>query len=193
MVFFLIFVITVYLQRAEAEQEYEFQNLVDPKTISSYYTEIIKLEWESPQVKTGYEIVGYEILRKEGTKGNYTILVENTHSKSTKFVDLPPKKEWWGYHVLPLVQKIKHDPITSHGINRNHSLFDSYKNGQILLAQEKMNEILGGKKIQNEIFFEPVTIYDKFHKRENPKFLQALEYEKNRAAEMFKNLYNIGN
>jgi len=56
-----------------------------------------------------------------------------------------------------------------------------------------MNEILGGKKIQNEIFFEPVTIYDKFHKRENPKFLQALEYEKNRAAEMFKNLYNIGN
>jgi len=41
----------------------------------------------------------------------------------------------------------KEYPITMHGIDRNHPLFNTYKEGQLILAQQKLLEILGGNPI----------------------------------------------
>ena len=41
------------------------------------------------------------------------------------------------------------DPVTYHGFDRNHSMFDSYKNIQSQEAQQKLMELLGGHNIYN--------------------------------------------
>ena len=41
------------------------------------------------------------------------------------------------------------EPVGNHGFDRNHNMFDSYKNSQAQSAQEKLIEILGGKNIYN--------------------------------------------
>ena len=57
-------------------------------------------------------------------------------------------------HNSPWTKQIKPvdnipEPIGNHGFDRNHNMFDSYKNAQIQTAQEKLNEILGGRNISN--------------------------------------------
>ncbi len=41
------------------------------------------------------------------------------------------------------------EPVGNHGFDRSHNMFDSYKNTQAQAAQEKLNEILGGRNISN--------------------------------------------
>ena len=57
-------------------------------------------------------------------------------------------------HNSPWTKQIKPvdnipEPIGNHGFDRNHNMFDSYKNSQAQSAQEKLIEILGGKNIYN--------------------------------------------
>ncbi len=57
-------------------------------------------------------------------------------------------------HSSPWIKQIKPvdnipEPIGNHGFDRNHNMFDSYKNSQAQSAQEKLIEILGGKNIYN--------------------------------------------
>jgi hypothetical protein len=42
-----------------------------------------------------------------------------------------------------------YDPVTYHGFDRNHSMFDSYKDIQAKEAQQKLMELLGGHNIYN--------------------------------------------
>ena len=57
-------------------------------------------------------------------------------------------------HNSPWTKQIKPvdnipEPVGNHGFDRNHNMFDSYKNSQAQSAQEKLIEILGGKNIYN--------------------------------------------
>ena len=51
------------------------------------------------------------------------------------------------------------DGITQHGIDRNNAWFDSYKNGQELLASEVLSSMLHGKVIENDSDYVPKTYY----------------------------------
>ena len=104
---------------------------IDLKVVS-FDKNAIKLKWQEPD--TDEKIIGYEILRKT-LDTEYATHVENTNSLDTSFVDENLQKGFYGYKVIPITQK--HDPqiITKHGIDRNHSLFDTYLMGQQLLAE----------------------------------------------------------
>ncbi len=61
-------------------------------------------------------------------------------------------KSPWTKQITPIDQTPAHEnpePVGSHGFDRTHNMFDSYKNSQAQSAQEKLIEILGGKNIYN--------------------------------------------
>jgi len=100
--------------------------------VSTFDKNAIKIEWQEPD--TDKKIVGYQILRKT-LDTEYTIHIENTNSLDTSFVDGNLEKGFYGYKVIPIMQKPDPQIISMHGINRNHSLFDAYLLGQQLLAE----------------------------------------------------------
>ncbi len=100
--------------------------------VSTFDKNAIKLEWQEPD--TDKKIVGYQILRKT-LDTEYNPHTENTNSLETSFVDENLQKGFYGYKVLPILVKQDLQPITMHGIDRNHSLFDAYLMGQQLLAE----------------------------------------------------------
>jgi hypothetical protein len=58
----------------------------------------------------------------------------------------------WSKQIMPVDRATAHEnpePVGNHGFDRSHNMFDSYKNTQIQTAQEKLNEILGGRNISN--------------------------------------------
>ena len=84
--------------------------------------------------------------------------------------------------------------MTSHGYDRNHVQFETYKKGQELIAEYKLNEILDGKLIHNDELKESITFYGKFLSRSEDVVLQnAIKYEKLRAEQLFSTLFeNVG-
>jgi len=58
----------------------------------------------------------------------------------------------WSKQIMSVDGATAHEnpePVGNHGFDRSHNMFDSYKNAQALAAQEKLNEILGGRNISN--------------------------------------------
>ncbi len=83
------------------------------------------------------------------------------------------------------------DGVSSHGYDRNHVMFDTYKKGQVLIAQQKLNEILNGKAIDNDELKEPKTFYGKFLSRSENLILQnTIESEKLRAEQIFSTFFS---
>jgi len=93
--------------------------------------------------------------------------------------------------------KIDYD-ITSHGIDRNHEMFSNYKHGQMLLAQQILDELCpkcvtipfdGINDIKAYQF--PNMIY----KLDDPIVQNMLEHENEKAKiilqKMFDKLYNV--
>ena len=79
-----------------------------------------------------------------------------------------------------------------HGIDRNSNMFSTYMMGQVLLAEHKLNEILGERGIYNSDEENSVeTIESKYISRAEDKELQAnIANEKLRAEQLFKQLYD---
>ncbi|MCH6559464.1 hypothetical protein IH799_03795 [candidate division KSB1 bacterium] len=86
----------------------------------------------------------------------------------------------------------KPEPVSMHGIDRKHSLFDAYLQGQELVAKKTLEKILQGKSIVNDSIEEPKTHLAKFIKRSEDSELQkAIKLELERAEKIFRDLFNI--
>jgi len=84
------------------------------------------------------------------------------------------------------------DGATTKWIDRNNAWFEIYKKGQELVAQEKLNEILGAELKYYDSLEDPKTIFYEFTKRsEDFELQQRITNEKYDAYELFKNLYDV--
>jgi len=75
-------------------------------------------------------------------------------------------------------------------LHRSHSEFAAYKQEQIILAEQKLMELLGTDSIQNDMPGYTTILWDDYNKRESPEFFAALEHEKIRIAEMINQIYD---
>jgi len=106
----------------------------------------------------GIEVVGEslnppEIIRILDEKG-YPVIITMT----SKDEGIDEDGNLWT-HNSPWTRQIKSvdktsayenpEPVGNHGFDRSHNMFDSYKNTQAQVAQEKLIEILGGHNIYN--------------------------------------------
>lgn len=97
--------------------------------------------------------------------------------------------KFWIREYIPIHDE---DSATLHGIDRNNSMYQVYKNGQALLAQEMMKQILGGKLVQNEGFGindEKPTVHKYVKRANDPELQKALIDEKIRASKLLEQLY----
>ena len=84
------------------------------------------------------------------------------------------------------------DGASTKWIDRNNAWFEIYKKGQELVAQEKLNEILGAELKYYDSLEDPKTIFFEFTKRsEDFELQQRITKEKYDAYELFKILYDI--
>jgi len=105
--------------------------------VSTFDKNALKLDWQEPD--TNDKIVGYQILRKT-LNTEYITHVENTNSLELFYVDSNLQKGFYGYKVIPIIEKQELQIISMHGIDRNHSLFPAYLKGQELLAQSLLEQ-----------------------------------------------------
>jgi len=71
------------------------------------------------------------------------------------------------------------DGTTMLGYDRNNAWFETYMKGQELLAQEKLNEMLGEKLGYFDSLNDPVTInYDPIKRADDPEFQKRLQLAK---------------
>lgn len=81
------------------------------------------------------------------------------------------------------------DGITSHGYDRTNARFETYKQGQELLAKQTLDSMIRGE-IQNNYMDEPKTHYAEFLKRsENPELQQSFVDSKLHAYHTFYKLF----
>ena len=84
------------------------------------------------------------------------------------------------------------DGATTKWIDRNNAWFEIYKKGQELVAQEKLNEILGAELKYYDSLEAPKTIFYEFMKRsEDFDLQQRINKEKYDAYELYKILYDV--
>lgn len=84
------------------------------------------------------------------------------------------------------------DGATTKWIDRNNAWFEIYKKGQELVAQEKLNEILGAELKYYDSLEDPKTIFFEFTKRsEDFELQQRINKEKYDAYQLFKNLFDV--
>jgi len=108
--------------------------------VSTFSNNELKLDWNEPDVSNNLVAVGYKILRKT-IDAEYNILVENTYSTETSYIDGELSKNYYGYKIIPITERKKPEPISMHGIDRNNALFNIYKQGQELLAKQVLEQI----------------------------------------------------
>jgi len=108
--------------------------------VSTFSNNELKLDWDEPDVSNNLVVVGYEIMRKT-IDTEYNILVENTYSTETSYIDGELSKNYYGYKIIPITERKILEPISKHGIDRNNIWFNIYKQGQELLAQEAMEQL----------------------------------------------------
>ncbi len=107
--------------------------------VSTHSKNALKLDWDEPNVSNNLVVVGYKIMRKT-IDTEYNILVENTYSTETSYIDGELSKNYYGYKIIPITET-KPEPISKHGVDRNHAWFNIYKQGQALLAQSILEKI----------------------------------------------------
>ncbi|WP_371503655.1 hypothetical protein [Nitrosopumilus adriaticus] len=96
----------------------------------------------------------------------------------------------WKMDYVPLKKRI--DGITQHGIDRHNAWFESYKEGQGLLAEAKLNMMLTGKDIDNNSNYVPKTHYGDFYSAsENTQLQYDIKFQKLKAKYIFSQLYDV--
>lgn len=157
--------------------------------IQTYTKDALKLQWSEPELATNQIVHGYKVMRKTLQTEYVTIA---TNVTNTNYIDVELPKGFYGYKIIPIIEMKKPEPISMHGIDRKHSLFDAYLQGQELVAKKTLEKILQGKSIVNDSLEEPKTHLAKFIKRSEDFELQkAIKLELERAEKIFRNLFNI--
>ena len=91
--------------------------------------------------------------------------------------------------------EVREESGTPSVITRNWDYFTTYKKGQALLAEEKLNQILGGKQISTN--WEKLTyiesgLYNGTNRADDKELQLDMEYEALKAAQLFEQLYTVG-
>ena len=159
--------------------------------VSTHSKNALQLDWNEPNVSNNLVVVGYKIMRKT-IDTEYNILVENTYSTETSYIDGELSKNYYGYKIIPITERKKPEPISKHGIDRNHSMFDAYCKGQELLAKKTLDTMLNGKLKYYDSLKEPITIiYDPIKRVDDFELQQRINNEKYDAYQLFKNLFDV--
>jgi len=111
------------------EPEYSESNL--ELQITTYSNDGLKIEWNTPYMPRNEILVGYEILRKT-LDTDYIMIVPNTNSLETTFVDEQLQSGYYSYKVSPITKP--YDKIPINGLDRLHPLFPDYLKYQELIA-----------------------------------------------------------
>ena len=146
----------------------EYDTNLKISTISNHE---LKLEWQEPTLLDNLDVVGYKIFRKT-INSDYVVILENTKSTETIYIDKELSADYYGYKIVPIIENEPSDKITMHGIDRNNNMFDSYLLGQELVAQNTLNKILNEKSIQKNSMPQPFTYEYDFLKRSEDPILQ---------------------
>jgi hypothetical protein len=86
------------------------------------------------------------------------------------------------------------DSVKSNGFDRNNSGFNTYKKSQELLAEQKLNQIMNDKPIQNDLFYSPKAYDSHFEKQSDDlKLKNDIMKERLRALEIFAKLFDVQN
>ena len=164
---------------------------VIPIKVITFSKNSLQLKWQKPEIKH-QEIIGYEILRK-GPNSDYQLILETSNPKNTSYVDRNLSEGYYGYKIIPILQKIESNKITAHGINRNNDLFSSYARGQELLAQYTLKQ--NCIRCSDESFEEIDNIFayefPKDDKRTGQDFQSHINSEMSKAAESFHTLFDV--
>lgn len=165
-----------------------------PVIVTTFSKDSLKLEWEKPEISKTQKIIGYEILRKD-INFDYQSVVEISNPKKTSYIDMNLEQGYYGYKVVPVLQKMKSDKITMHGIDRTHYLFPMYVEGQQLLAQYSLNQ--NCLRCSDESFEEIDNIFQyefpEENKRTKNKYQLNLESETLRTKNLFDLIFKIRN
>lgn len=105
-----------------------------PVIVTTFSKDSLKIEWQKPEISKNQKIIAYEILRKD-LNSNYQKVAEITNPKKLSYLDMNLNDGYYGYKIIPVLLKTDSDKITMHGINREHSFFPTYVEGQQLVAQ----------------------------------------------------------
>ncbi|AJW70688.1 hypothetical protein [Nitrosopumilus adriaticus] len=96
----------------------------------------------------------------------------------------------WKMDYIPLEKPI--DGITQHGIDRNNAWFESYKKGQELLAEEKLDLMLDDLETEENSKHAPQTHYgDFYNSSENIQLQSDIKFQKLKAKYIFSQLYDV--
>jgi hypothetical protein len=117
----------------------------DRNSRTAYFNDGIEVIGESlnpPEIITVLDSKGYPVKITMTSKNTGVDEEGNiwTHNSPWTKLDQPSEKQ---------VSEEDSDPVTYHGFDRNHSMFDTYKNLQAQEAQQKLMELLGGHNIYN--------------------------------------------
>jgi len=162
--------------------------------VSTFSNNELKLDWNEPNVSNNLVVVGYKIMRKT-INTEYNILVENTYSTETSYIDGELSKNYYGFKIIPITER-KPEPISKHGIDRNHAWFNIYKQGQELLAKELLEQICpacSDKKFAEIYDIVSNELPKRIDKLSDPeiqnKMLQESKVAENTLRQIFDSLY----
>jgi len=163
--------------------------------VSTFSNNELKLDWNEPNVSNNLVTVGYKIMRKT-IDTEYNILVENTYSTETSYIDSELSKNFYGYKIIPITERKKLEPVSDHGIDRNNPWFNVYKQGQELLAKQVLEQLCSSCFDEefaeiNDIFsYElPKRTYKLYDPEIQNKMLQESKIAENTLRQMFASLY----
>jgi len=159
--------------------------------VSTFSNNELKLDWNESDVSNNLVVVGYKIMRKT-IDTEYNILVENTYSTETSYMDGELSKNYYGYKIIPITEREKPEPISKHGIDRDHALFNTYKQGQELLAKQSLGQLCPSCSDKEFAEINNIFAYD-FSKR-NDKLLDLerqnkMIFESERAQKIMEDLH----
>jgi len=162
--------------------------------VTTFSSDSLQLEWQKPDVTKNQKIIGYEILRKE-INSDYQSIVKITNSKNTSYIDRDLNEGYYGYIIIPVLEKIELDKIPMQGINRQHDLFSAYMKGQQLLAQQTLEKSCircfdeSFEEIDNIFAYE----FSDEDKRTRPNQQLNIKSEISKAMQYFDILFNVKN
>ncbi len=165
-----------------------------PVIVSTFSKDSLKLDWQKPEIGKNQKIIGYDILRKD-LNSSYQKIVEITNPKKLSYLDVNLNEGYYGYKIIPVLQKIDSNKITMHGINRQHSLFPTYVEGQKLIAEYLLKQ--NCQRCLDESFEEIDDIFQYTfsdeNKREKKEHQLDLDSEAMRSKNLFEFLFKIRN
>ncbi|BDQ30564.1 MAG: fibronectin type III domain-containing protein [Nitrosopumilus sp.] len=178
-----------------------FVGILDSKTdehipvmVTTFSKDSLKLDWAKPEITTNQKIISYDVLRKD-LNSDYYKIAEITNLKQSSYIDMNLNEGYYGYKIIPVLMKTDSDKITMHGINREHSFFPTYVQGQQLVAQNLLKQ--NCLKCFDDSFEEIDNIFQyefsEYTKRTNNEYQQNLDSESLRTENLFAFLFKIRN